>query len=207
MQDTDVFEGDIFFYPTRKENDTWYVKGVFCSLACTKAYVIDNLRENHDTLGLFMLMCKTAYGISESITPAPPQFLHMKFHPPFGGVELDEFRNYTYTNDRSTMTTTNLYKHKELVMSTKDHLTKDLVSSKEYQPPNNQNNLNTEGKQSLSTVLQYPSRNITTLENFFSLDPSTQRGVVNPGESDFSDSSQDELDETGDMSDSTSKMG
>lgn len=94
--DTEPFDGPIFSYPVKRDGDTWIVKGVFCSLQCTKRYIIDTTFINTDMYALFTLMCMKVYNIYDSIIPAPKPYLLKKFNVfSNSSMNISEFRNQT----------------------------------------------------------------------------------------------------------------
>lgn len=91
--DTEPFEGCIYSYPTRKENNKWIVKGVFCSLSCVKRYIVNNCFMNSTIFSLFSLMCIEVYGISQ-VKTAPDVTLLRKFCvQDQRGLTIKEFRD------------------------------------------------------------------------------------------------------------------
>ena len=90
--DTEVFDGPIFSYPVRKDQNTWVVRGVFCSLHCAKRYIIDNCFVNTTVFTLFSLMCIKVYGITDEIVAAPSMELLKKFSSGPHGLTIPEFR-------------------------------------------------------------------------------------------------------------------
>lgn len=91
--DTEVFDGPIFSYPVRKDQNTWVVRGVFCSLHCAKRYIIDNCFVNTTVFTLFSLMCIKVYGITDEIVAAPSMELLKKFSTGSHGLTIHEFRS------------------------------------------------------------------------------------------------------------------
>jgi hypothetical protein len=70
MNDTEPFVGPIYSYPIPTDNGKWVVNGVFYSLACTKRYILDNIKQ-FDCFTLFTRMCHVVYKHPGNITPAP----------------------------------------------------------------------------------------------------------------------------------------
>ena len=89
--DTEPFVGPVFSYPIRKENDTWIVRGVFCSLHCAKRYIVENCFVNTNTYTLFALMCAKIYGCRDEVVAAPQRELLAKFSTK-RGMTIDELR-------------------------------------------------------------------------------------------------------------------
>ena len=92
MHDTEPFNGPIFSYPVRRENDIWYVQGVFCSLECTLRFIIDNEFLHSTVSALFRTMCLQVYNVDGNVIPAPSQQMLTKFFPWPGGLTITEFR-------------------------------------------------------------------------------------------------------------------
>lgn len=90
MYDTCPFEGPVYSYPVSRNGSRFTVKGIFCSLACAKAYVIE--REDSYYLSLFYFMCKEVHGITTHIVPAPPWCTLAKFDVE-GGISIQTFRS------------------------------------------------------------------------------------------------------------------
>ncbi len=159
MQDTEQFNGTIFFYPTRKDNINWYVNGVFCSLSCVKGYILDNLMENSNILTLFTHMCQTEYKKEDIIIAAPPQFLLRKFHPVSGGFTLNEFRCVNkHIRNRSIHTETS-------------HIfDMDILNNNPIKPNTISKSKDDEDEltstSNIDRVKFYPSSNLVTLTNF-----------------------------------------
>ena len=92
--DTEPFVGPIYSFPVRQDLDRWIVRGIFCSLHCTKRYIIDNCLMNNSIFTLFSLMCNQVYKVGGEITPAPPFQLLKKFcTDSVVGMNISEFRD------------------------------------------------------------------------------------------------------------------
>ena len=174
MHDTEMFKGAIYSYPIRKDNDTWYVKGIFCSLECTKKYIIQNCFLNSSTFTLFSLMCKSVYNITTEVYPAPPQEMLKKFFPWKGGLTLEEFRLYGKNKTVLNIVQPPLFPFifEAQYISSETAQNNELKKSqqkfeviKEY--------INTQSNDTESYVERFPSRNLTTLSTYF---PITQTG-------------------------------
>jgi hypothetical protein len=77
----------------------YYVYGIFCSLNCVKAYLIDH-EPSISTIRLlfFTQMCINVYGIHHSVPPALPQIRLKRFG---GDLTIEEFRKaHTYATCR-----------------------------------------------------------------------------------------------------------
>ncbi len=92
MNDTEPFIGPIYSYPIRTNNGKWLVNGVFCSLACTKRYLMDNIKQ-FDCFTLFTHMCAVVYQHPGNIPPAPDRFQLTKFTGPGKGISIQEYRS------------------------------------------------------------------------------------------------------------------
>ena len=70
-------------------DDTWYVKGVFCSFSCAQSHII---RESHATqtrLFLLKAFAKVCFDIGDIGTPSPPFYTLKKFG---GHLSIKQFR-------------------------------------------------------------------------------------------------------------------
>jgi hypothetical protein len=76
--------------------NTYFVYGIFCSLNCVKAYLIEH-EPSLSTLRLlyFTHMCRNVYKIHQSIRPAPPRIRLKRFG---GDLTVEEFRKFFLTN-------------------------------------------------------------------------------------------------------------
>ncbi len=90
MHDTEPFEGPVYAYPVRRELGIWYVRGIFCSLECTKRYILDHFPLGSNLINLFSLMCHLVYHQKIQILPAPSQCTLRKFSS--SGLTVTEFR-------------------------------------------------------------------------------------------------------------------
>ena len=91
MHDTEPFDGPVYSYPLRRELGIWYVRGIFCSLECTKRYVLDHFPLGSNIINLFALMCHLVYLQKKQIQPASSQCVLQKFCIS-GGWTIAEFR-------------------------------------------------------------------------------------------------------------------
>jgi hypothetical protein len=160
MHDTEVFDGPIFAYPIRCDGNVWYVRGVFCSLECTKRYILENSVQ-YDTLSLFAYMCHSVYQHTAKVDPAPSRYILKKFFPWEGGLTIEEFRAganksdivmppiFPFVNDR-TFRLESVYDLPELGSSTVEEEGVNPVVVPEQEDCN----------------ILYPSRSITTLNNY-----------------------------------------
>lgn len=90
--DTEPFDGPVYSYPIRKENNKWTVCGVFCSLHCVKRYIIENCFMNNSVFTLFSLMCIQVYKHNGNVAPAPQSHLLRKFSITGKGLSIVDFR-------------------------------------------------------------------------------------------------------------------
>lgn len=74
----------------RKQRGIYYTYGIFCSVNCAKAFMIEH-EPSLSSLRLmyFMQMCRQVYGLYGSIKPAPPRIRLEKFG---GDVDIIAFR-------------------------------------------------------------------------------------------------------------------
>ena len=91
LHDTEPFEGVVYSYPVRRELGIWYVRGIFCSLECTKRYLLDHFPLGSNLINLFSLMCHLVYHRKFQIPPAPSQGVLQKFSLS-GGLTITDFR-------------------------------------------------------------------------------------------------------------------
>ena len=92
MHDTELFTGEIFSYPVNRQGKTFDVKGIFCSLPCAKAYMLE--RDDPQRSSLFTQMCTEVYGLNEAVRPAPPSCILTKYWPEAGGgIDIKTFRD------------------------------------------------------------------------------------------------------------------
>ncbi len=96
MNDTEPFIGPVYSYPIRTDNGKWVVNGVFCSLACTKRCILDNIKQ-FDCFTLFTHMCHVVYQQPGNISPAPNRYQLTKFAGKGNGLSIQEYRNTTQT--------------------------------------------------------------------------------------------------------------
>ena len=89
MHDTEPFFGIPYSIPLTREDEKWTVYGQFCSLNCTKMYMVCS--KNNYNFSLFNIMCKSIYGIDENIKCAPESTVLKKFNFD-GGISIEEFR-------------------------------------------------------------------------------------------------------------------
>jgi hypothetical protein len=88
---TEQFEGPAFSYPIRREpTGKWVVRGVFCSPACSKRFVVGMGFASFKLLTLLEDMFSEVYQVS-NVRPAPDRLVLSKFTK--GGVSIGEFRS------------------------------------------------------------------------------------------------------------------
>lgn len=70
-------------------NETWHMKGIFCSFSCAKRHLLEMNVFNVASILLSMKKVASLFGVSERIVAAPPLYALKSFG---GYMEIDEFR-------------------------------------------------------------------------------------------------------------------
>jgi len=92
------FEGQVYGLPVKwnTKDDSFQLWGRFCSLECTRAFVLDSNRKTRDKeLELLALIGRKMYGVHTRIDRAPSKYLLSKFGGP---LEIDDWRSELKTN-------------------------------------------------------------------------------------------------------------
>jgi hypothetical protein len=78
--------------------DKYYTFGIFCSVNCAKAYILEHDSAISTTRMLyFVTMCRNVFGIHHPVKPAPPRIRLQRF---LGSLTIEEFRrNFTSVTD------------------------------------------------------------------------------------------------------------
>lgn len=76
----------------------YFVFGIFCSVNCAKAYILEHEPCISTTrMSYFMMMCRQVFGIRSPVKPAPPRIRLARF---CGSLSIEDFRN-NFTSVRS----------------------------------------------------------------------------------------------------------
>jgi len=68
----------------------YFVYGIFCSINCAKAYILEHEQSISTTRMLnFVHMCRSLFGLREAVKPAPPRIRLKRF---MGALTIEEFR-------------------------------------------------------------------------------------------------------------------
>jgi hypothetical protein len=161
MHDTETFQGPVFSYPIRYNNGIWYVRGFFCSLPCTKRYIIDNV-SSFDSLSLFTLMCHKVYNCTEVIIPAPSRNILAKFFPWCGSLSIEEFR---LKNKYDIITPPVFPFHQDIIHVARDAPMGQSPMEQSHMEQSHMEHETQEPKTEWNVL--YPSKNLATLNNFF----------------------------------------
>lgn len=74
-------------------NDTWHMKGIFCSFACAKRHVLDMKLFNVASVLFNMKKVAALFGVTDRILAAPPMYALKVFG---GHMDIAEFRESTH---------------------------------------------------------------------------------------------------------------
>lgn len=72
------------------KNETWQMKGIFCSFSCAKRYVLDKHLFNVSSVLFSMKQVALLFGVNGRIVSAPPLHALKRFG---GHMEIEEFRS------------------------------------------------------------------------------------------------------------------
>ena len=87
---TEKFKGRPKTIPIDFKNNTWIVRGVFCSWGCAKSYSIRRGCHTEEELMFMNIFARKVYGRTKPIKMSPPYESLKKFG---GGLSIEEFRD------------------------------------------------------------------------------------------------------------------
>lgn len=92
------WEGPVFSYPVAFDTSVFEVRGAFCSLSCTKKYIIESGFSKYSLLSLFAKMVFDVYKIDTDIVPAPSRNCLKSYNMSGKGMSIEEFRQQCDSN-------------------------------------------------------------------------------------------------------------